>query len=839
MKKRILSLTVAAAISLGAISSSASIRLEDDTNPFTPIPGATDEINEYMKNFYAIPQWERESSMKIYPEDMRTLFSDGRTESVKEEEYIQYMTSEYTPWLKVYHMTTEQQVFQGIKGGEYGQYIYSIATSPHDPNIMLLGNNTSGVYKSVDGGKSWNYSSKGMIGFSMDTIAFDPDVEGTVYTMVGGSRDRARFGFLGLYKSEDNAENWRLVLNIDNAIQIGNYITFGAKNKEGKRPMFVSSNDTTNFNTTGKGYKGIFRSWDNGETWENVGFTDKSILNMRSEPKQNIIFAAIIGGGLQASYDNGETWTDISTNIPIKKVEAEKEESNYNMTGYTLGSTDAVASDIADIAIDPYDEKHWVVGTYGIELFETYDSGKTWAKVESDYGKPNISDTGFLRKVEFSNYRVNGNTRLFVNIRTTVHSVRFSDDNGKTFDYPDFHQENSFFVRNWDTGWVDEGMAFSVHDPNIVCCGRGSTFRISTDGGSNFYPSSSGYSGAAPEDWYFDENGVLRYIGMIDTAIWRMADGYEGDFVPVRDNVSRNTGVTTGGCTPAIAGDPRDPNHFFYFIGGGTYGRASYIFETKDGFDTFSIVKSVAEMQDKRIEEFQDSDIRAGTFMRYHNEDPNVIYSSWFRSYDNGKTWKENDIRILDVCHQDNDIVYGGDFIDATDPKRIYISYDRGETWTYTGMIVPQNGKYKTAADVAERGVFWVFTNGRVYRLNFNTGKIDLAGSTANGVDWRGLRLEATAFAQNPHNPKHIVVGSRAVERNGAQPVFETLDGGKTWHQLEEVPPMLSVHSMEFHPTKPQLYMGTMNGTLVYFYDLKKQYESGELVIVDDTAEVK
>jgi len=451
------------------------------------------------------------------------------------------------------------------------------------------------------------------------------------------------------------------------------------------------------------------------------------------------------------------------------------------MTGYTLGNTGAIASDVTDIAIDPYDEKHWIVGTYGIELFETKDSGKTWAKIESDYGKPNFTNTAFLRKVEFSNYRVNGNTRLFINMRSTLQTVRFSDDNGKTFDYPDFHQEKAYFVRLWDTGWVDEGLAFSAHDPNLVFCGRGSTFRISTDGGNNFIPSSSGYSGAMAEEYFFDKNGVLKFIGMTDTAIWRMADGYEGDFIPVKDNVGRNAGISSGGCVSSIVQDPKNPNHYFYTIGGGGYARAQYIFETYDSFDTFSIVEQPAKIQDKRIEETQDADIRACMHLKYHDDDPNVIYTNWFRSYDNGKTWLENDIKMLAVCEQDNDILYGGDFIGTTDPKRIYISYDRGNTWSYTGMTIPQNGKYKATADTGEKGVMWFFCNGRVYRLDFKLGKMELAGSSANGIDWNSLRLESVSFAQNPRNPDHIIVGTRAIERNGAVPTFETVDGGKTW----------------------------------------------------------
>ena len=840
MYKKYISLLLFAAMLFMSLTAGAYDRLEDDTNMFEPIPGATDAVNEHMKAFSAVPQYKRDSSTLMYPDDMRTLFSDGRKETVKPEEYEQYMTTEYKPWLKVYHMTTEQQIYQGIKGGEYGQLIYSIAASPFDTNIILLSNNTTGVYKSTDGGKSWNFSSSGLLGVSFDTIAFDPDTEGTVYAVSAGSKGVARFGYLGLYKSEDNGDSWRHVLSIDNAIQVGNYIAFGGKDKNGVRPMYVSSNDITNYNTTGAGYKGIFRSFDKGETWENVGFTDSPVLNIRVAERQNIVFACIIGKGLRASYDNGNTWTDISVNIPFAGTEGEKQDKgDYASTGYVLGQTDAQPNDIADIAIDPYNDKHWIVGTFGIELYESFNEGKSWSRIDSDYGNPQVSEGAFLRTVTFSNYRVNGNTRLFINMRKTVQPVRFSDDNGKSFDYPDIHQEKAYMVKNWHTGWFDEGIAYSHFDSNVVYFGTGSTFRISTDGGTNFYPSSSGYSGAAANDWYFDENGVLKYISMVDTAIWRMADGYEGDFVPVKDNKGRIGNLAAGSSSSSIIVDPNNKNHIFYTLGGGGYARAEYIMESFDGIETYRFVEDVKRIQDMRIEETNDADIRACTFLKYHKTNSNVIYASWFRSYDNGKTWKENDVRILAACEQDNDILYGTDYISTTDPKKIYVSYDRGESWIYTGIIIPRNGKMKCAPDVSEKGVFWCTVYGCVYRIDFNTGKLALIGSNANGISWdNNPRLESYGFAQEPRDPKHLILSTRGIERNGAMPVFESYDSGKTWVRIEGIPDAVAVHAIKFHPTKPQVFMGSMNGTLVYYYEIKQQYDRGKLKEDKNVSEV-
>ena len=59
-----------------------------------------------------------------------------------------YTTTRTAPWMVNYHLTTQEQLNAGYVGGEGGQVICGIAISPSNENIVLLGTDTSGIYKS-------------------------------------------------------------------------------------------------------------------------------------------------------------------------------------------------------------------------------------------------------------------------------------------------------------------------------------------------------------------------------------------------------------------------------------------------------------------------------------------------------------------------------------------------------------------------------------------------------------------------------------------------------------------------------------------------------------------
>lgn len=74
----------------------------------------------------------------------------------------------------------------------------ALAIDPHDPRIILVGSDVAGVFKSTDGGDSFEVKGRGLEGFSVAGIVFHPDDSRKAYLLTDG----------GLYESIDHAESW-------------------------------------------------------------------------------------------------------------------------------------------------------------------------------------------------------------------------------------------------------------------------------------------------------------------------------------------------------------------------------------------------------------------------------------------------------------------------------------------------------------------------------------------------------------------------------------------------------------------------------------------------------
>src|SRR5262245_23484446 len=77
--------------------------------------------------------------------------------------------------------------------GPFGGSIQSMAIDPQNPSTLYTGT-SSGIFKSTDGGTSWNSISDVIAAW---TLAIDPGTPSTLYA-----------GGVGLFKSTDGGTNW-------------------------------------------------------------------------------------------------------------------------------------------------------------------------------------------------------------------------------------------------------------------------------------------------------------------------------------------------------------------------------------------------------------------------------------------------------------------------------------------------------------------------------------------------------------------------------------------------------------------------------------------------------
>ena len=170
------------------------------------------------------------------------------------------------------------------------------------PWFIKSGGEGGGIYKSVDGGSSWNKLEGGLPDLIGKTgVAVSADDPSRVYAII-----EAGPGEGGVWRSEDYGESWKLV-NGHRALwsRAWYYIHIAA--------------DPTDADTVWALNTRLYKSVNGGEDWELVDAPhgDHHDLWLNPENSDNIINAN--DGGANVTFDGGETWSSIN-NQPTAQI---------------------------------------------------------------------------------------------------------------------------------------------------------------------------------------------------------------------------------------------------------------------------------------------------------------------------------------------------------------------------------------------------------------------------------------------------------------------------------------------------------------------------------------
>ena len=128
---------------------------------------------------------------------------------------------------------------------------------------------------------------------------------------------------------------------------------------EGGRATAFFEHDDNLFVMTPRG--GIFRSTDNGQSWEYVDLAFVAEVTGIVESPAGTLIAGTYGGGIYRSTDGGTTWTLVEETI-----------QQMGFSGPLITAT---------IAIDSHG---WILSGSRVGLFRSKDDGLSWAFVQSD-----------------------------------------------------------------------------------------------------------------------------------------------------------------------------------------------------------------------------------------------------------------------------------------------------------------------------------------------------------------------------------------------------------------------------------------------------------------------
>jgi photosystem II stability/assembly factor-like uncharacterized protein len=665
-------------------------------------------------------------------------------------------------WKSTNEGTTFEPVFKDMPTASTGD----IAIDPNNPDVVWVGtgeanifrssNAGCGVFKTNDGGKTWNLMGLENT-FTIGRIRINPKNSNIVYVAVTGhewtpNEDR------GLFRTTDGGKNWTKVLYVDENTGVYDLVL------DPKDPniiycttwerMRLKWNDPRTYETTKN--NGIWKSTDGGKNWKkiNTGLPATNKLGRigidiaRSNPK--VLYAyvdnyevaypakpgemdsygrqrkdVIKGATVFRSNNSGETWTQVSGLTPEQKTFMEKHSATY---GWVFGQ----------IRVDPNDEN--TIYTMGLMLNQSTDGGKTFKSLRG----PHVDHHGLWIDPSNSNYLLN----------VQDGGLTISYDKGKTWKYP---IEELPLAQFFNLGY-DYSTPFRV-------------FGSIQDHGS--------------------------YYGVVDLSGGR-------DMVPVNEFKD-----ILGGEGTSHAMNPVDNNTVYASNYYGALARAE--------MDNYP--QSAKDLLPNRLpgESPLRGEWVAPTLVSTHN--PNIIYHGMqylMMSKDRGDTWEfispdlsyNDQNRVGDISYQtisvfDESPLRFGLLYAGTDDGRMWRTIDVGKTWTeIRNGAVPQKFVSRIVASKYDIGTVYMTQSGR----RDDDFQVYIWKSTDFGDTWQDISANipvgpVNTIREDPVNREILYAGT-----DGG--VFVSKDGGKKWDVLG-VLPFSYVHDLAIHPRDNMIIIAT------------------------------
>jgi photosystem II stability/assembly factor-like uncharacterized protein len=222
--------------------------------------------------------------------------------------------------------------------------IVVIALHPANPNILYIATNDY-IYKTRDGGQTWNNLSRGMSHSRVISMAIDPVYPATVYAGTKGD---------AVYKSYDGGQRWVSLRQGLDSVDVSSVVNQFVFDPADSNKLFVATT------------MGIFETRNGGESWEKRMDGMREVLmvvTLAMDHRQPTIMYAGTSGGVYKTVNRASRWQIVNDGLVSPEVRS---------TSRALGVT--------VVQVDPRDSSVIYAATLN-GLYKSVDGAASWSRI--------------------------------------------------------------------------------------------------------------------------------------------------------------------------------------------------------------------------------------------------------------------------------------------------------------------------------------------------------------------------------------------------------------------------------------------------------------------------
>jgi photosystem II stability/assembly factor-like uncharacterized protein len=707
-----------------------------------------------------------------------------------------------------------QFAWRAIGPAVMGGRIDDVAVDERNPSTIYIGAASGGVWKTINAGTTWTplFDREGVA--SIGDVALAPSHPELVWVGTGepNNRQSSSFGD-GVYKSLDGGRTWTH-MGLGETHHIGRVII----DPIDPDTVYVAALGRL---WGPNAERGVFKTTDGGRTWTNVKFIDQDtgFVDMVMDPaNRHVLYAAAYqrrrapwgfngggpGSGIYKTADAGRTWTKLTTGLPTgivgriglavwrKDPRVLYATVEHRPDGGTFRSDDGgetwrKMSNVnprpmyySKIHIDPASDRRIYV--LGASLFVSEDGGRTFTDPSTGRAGPN--------QVMSPTYDVGvhgDHHALWINPNNPKHLI-LGNDGGLYFSFDGTVTWDK--VNNIPLGQF-YGIGVDMATPYNIYGGLQDTHSF---GGPS---ATRHYLGILNEDWVQINTGDGMYAQADpndpDTIYTESQDGNlsrfhrpTGDRKPIRPAAPAGESAYRFNWTSPLVISPHNSKTLYF---GG-----NRVFRSTDRGETWTAGPDVTRAEDRG--QLQIMGAKPG---------PDVLSNN-----DGVSAW--GTITTLAESPVQEGLIWAG-----TDDGFVQLSRDRGQTWRNVTERMPgppRKGRI-SRVEPSHRDANTVYVS--LDRHQDDDFSPYLFVSRDLGETWRVLSGGLpkigwiNVIKEHPRNPAVLFAGTETG-------LYVSLNGGADWTRFTHGFPTVPVDDLVIHPRENDLVVGT-HGRAIYVLD--------------------